>query len=259
MLLVSSSLFPKSGPTKFQNAEIVCTDSLSSPLASIKRSDEADLVGRQIPCPTGLHCGPGPEINCNDPENCDLAVCADDSVCQYDILKRSAADTLANRQFGCPPGVECGPGPVCTPELCDLPGCADAVVCQKKKKRTVTAALVERQGFGCPPGVPCGHGPECAGDFCALPGCDDAEACQGYQGKKRNAGSEIVHPVCDICVMGDNGVPICGCAVAGGGKMRRAAENFCPEFCIVTKSGDEVCGCAAEEYEESSQGGERKA
>lgn len=41
--------------------------------------------------------------------------------------------------------------------------------------------------------------------------------------------------------------------------MRRAAENFCPEFCIVTKSGDEVCGCAAEEYEESSQGGERKA
>ncbi len=231
------------------------TDTLASPLASTQRSVKADLAARQFECPPGLECGPGPECTV---ELCNLPGCADADVCQ-NSKRRSVAATLVERQgFGCPDGVPCGHGPECAGEFCSLAACADAVECQgyQDKKRSESATLVERQGFGCPDGVPCGHGPECAGDFCSLPACADAEECQGYQDKKRNA---IVHPICDICIVGDNGVPVCGCATAGGRNVRRETDRACPLFCITTDSGEELCGCAAEDYEKSLQGGERKA
>ena len=136
-------------------------------------------------------------------------------------------------------------------ELCDLPGCADAEVCQNDSpNRRVVATLADRQ-FDCPPGVECGPGPECTVDLCDLPGCADAEVCQN-QDRKRSATTDIVPPTCDICIVGANGVPVCGCATPSDRLKRRTTEKVCPEFCIVTEDGETLCGCAAEAYEESS-------
>ena len=125
-------------------------------------------------------------------------------------------------------------------------------------KRGAEAELTDRQ-LPCPPGLHCGHGPECTPATCDLPGCADAEVCQGYRDEKRSAESGITHPICDICIVGENGVPVCGCAVPGGGPERRGLERVCPQFCIVTEDGKTVCGCAAEDYEDSSRGSRRAA
>ena len=229
---------------------------LASPLlsSSSKGSAVADLVNRQY-CPSGIDCGPGLECTA---AICDYEDCADAPVCQGSKnRKRSAANSLMSRQFKCPPGLECGVGPVCTAATCGLSGCADAPVCQGSgnKKRNAADTLVSRQ-FDCPPGIECGHGPECTTATCDLPGCADAEVCQDNGDKKRSADTDIVHPVCDICIVGEDGIPVCGCATAGKRAERRGPAAACPEFCIVTEDGETLCGCAAEDYEESGKGTE---
>ena len=226
---------------------------LASPLSpnSFKRNAETDLVNRQFDCPPGIPCGHGPECT---PALCDLPGCADADVCQNQ--KRNAAPALLDRQLSCPPGQHCGPGPECTPATCNLPGCADADVCQpQKQKRTAAAAATPaKRQFDCPPGLHCGPGPECTPATCDLPGCADADVCQN---QKRNPESDIVHPVCDICIVGDDGVVVCGCATAPGGggrKIRRDTEKICPQYCITTKKGQTLCGCAAQDYENSLHG-----
>lgn len=194
---------------------------------------------------------------------------------------------MADRQFDCPPGIECGPGPECTAATCDLAGCADAEVCNPNRKRNVATLLVDRQ-LECPPGLDCGPGPVCTPELCDDPGCADAEACQGGQDRKRSAETDIVPPVCDICEVDDNGVthcgcdttptatpkkrdtencdicyindegvPVCGCDVdPTAAPKKREAERVCPLFCITTEDGETLCGCAAEDYEQSLQGGQ---
>ena len=188
------------------------------------------------------------------PATCNLEGCKGTDVCQgTQNDKRDLAATLPKRSFGpCPPGEFCGHGPVCTVDLCDISGCEDAPVCQDggDKKRRSTETLVARQ-FGCPDGIPCGHGPVCAGDFCASPGCVNAPNCQDYQNRKRNAATDIIHPVCDICIVTDNGTVKCGCATSKRDLKSRATEKICPLFCIDTPDEGELCGCAAEDYENS--------
>lgn len=171
--------------------------------------------------------------------------------------KQSARSDLVNRQFDCPPGANCGHGPECVPSLCDLPGCKDAEVCQDSQvqKRNAATTLLDRQ-IACPEGLHCGPGPVCTPATCDLEGCADADVCQDHQKRKRNAETDIIHPVCDICIIGDNGVRVCGCAAPGGGKgkMRRDTERVCPLFCITTKKGQTLCGCAAQDYEKSGNG-----
>ena len=120
-------------------------------------------------------------------------------------------------------------------------------------KRSAEAEIVDRQ-FQCPPGLQCGPGPVCTQATCNLPGCADAEVCQGYQDEKRSAESDIIYPICDICIVDDNGVTHCGCAVPGGGPDRRGLERPCPQYCIVTEDGKTLCGCAAQDYENSLHG-----
>ena len=132
----------------------------------------------------------------------------------------------------------------------------DAPLCQNvtSKPIVVAATLSERQ-FDCPSGVECGPGPECTPELCDLPGCADAEVCQvDSDNKKRSAETDVVHPVCDICTVDENGVTVCGCATAGEEVKRRGTEQVCPEYCILTVDGETLCGCAAEAYEDSLQG-----
>ena len=105
--------------------------------------------------------------------------------------------------------------------------------------------------------MPCGPGPECTPATCDLPGCVDADVCQGTSVEERSAETDIIHPVCDICTVNENGVTECGCATPGEGVERRETEQVCPDFCITTKDGEDLCGCAAEAYEKSLQGTER--
>lgn len=183
-------------------------------------------------------------------ELCDLPGCADAEVCQNPTPKRTPVANLSDRQFDCPPEVECGPGPVCTSELCELPGCADAQVCQgSTPKRTPVDSLVDRQ-FDCPPGLECGPGPVCTLELCGLPGCADAAVCQNTQDRKRN----ITPPVCDICIVGSDGHPVCGCATPGNGTVKRDEVEACPLFCITTEDGETLCGCEAVAYEKANQG-----
>ena len=189
-------------------------------------------------------------------EYCDLPACADAAACQdYQRQKRSTANILVARQFGCPPGLDCGHGPVCAGEFCDLPACAGSTLCpgSQDRKRSTANTLVDRQ-FECPTGLDCGPGPVCTAGFCHLPGCADAEVCQGNQAQKRSAETDIVHPTCDICIVGPNGLPICGCATPDKGPHPRGTEKVCPLFCIHTDDDEILCGCAAEDYENSLKG-----
>lgn len=87
----------------------------------------------------------------------------------------------------------------------------------------------------------------------------DAEVCQNYPDQKRSAETEIVHPVCDICIVGQDGVPVCGCATSSDGVERRETEKICPLFCITTEDGETLCGCAAQAYEKANPGTDSKA
>ena len=135
-------------------------------------------------------------------------------------------------------------------ETCDLPGCADAEVCQDATpKRSPAASIVERQ-FECPPDLECGPGPVCTLETCDLAGCADAAVCQNTQDRKRSP----VPPVCDICIVGPDGVPVCGCAAPGNGTAKRDVEKVCPLFCIFTEDGGTLCGCDAVAYEQANEG-----
>ena len=159
-----------------------------------------------------------------------------------------------------PPGVECGPGPESTVELCDLIKCADAEVRQddQNQKRDTANTLADRQ-FDCPFDVDCGPGPVCTSELRDLPGCAEAGVCQESPERKRSADKYVVHPVCQVCIVGDNGIPVCGCATSGEGVERRDTEKRCPQYCIFTEDGQTLCGCAAQTYEDSNQGTEPKA
>ena len=241
---VSIIYFPLSHVNRSQDAKEKSTDVLASPIASSsrERSEASELINRQLGCPPGSQCGHGPVCA---PPFCGLPACVGTELCQN--------STIAERQLPCPSGLNCGPGPVCTSATCDLPGCADAEVCQddQYKKRSTEGALENRQ-LACPPGVHCGPGPECTPATCDLPGCADADVCQDDLYKKRTAATDIAHPVCDICIVGANGVPVCGCATSSGGSKRRDADRICPQFCIETDEGETLCGCAAEDYEQGN-------
>lgn len=134
----------------------------------------------------------------------------------------------------------------------------DAPACQNVTSKRSPANLVDRQ-FDCPPGIECGPGPECTLELCDDPGCADAEVCQNGQDEKRSADTDIVHPVCDICIVGPDGIPVCGCATSSDGVERRETEKVCPLFCITTEDGETLCACAAQAYEEANQGNDPKA
>ena len=248
-----SSTYTDSHVNRSRDAKTYFTDVLASPIASSnrERSPASELVNRQLGCPPGSHCGPGPVCA---PPLCDLPACVGTELCQNSTQtqKRSTAAPLVDRQFSCPSGLDCGPGPVCTAGTCDLPGCADAEICQDQYQKRSTAGTLEDRQITCPPGLHCGPGPECTPDTCDIEGCADAEVCQGDQYKKRSPDTDITHPVCDICIVGANGVPVCGCATTSGGPKRRDAEKACPLFCIVTDEGETLCGCAAEDYEKAN-------
>ena len=147
--------------------------------------------------------------------------------------------------------VETGPGLECATIFCHLPACVGTPLCENvNSKRIPATSLTDRQ-IDCPSGINCAPGPECTADLCDLLECADTEICTSSQDRKRNADTDIIPPVCDICIVGANGVPVCGCATAGGGPERRDTEKVCPLFCITTKNDGTLCGCAAEEYEDS--------
>ena len=110
--------------------------------ATSKNSVAPTLGNRQLGCPRGDECGPGPECTLG---TCDLPGCAEAEVCQDSAdERRSLESDLVNRQITCPPGLECGPGPVCTPDTCDLAGCAGAEVCQgvADEKRSADSEII---------------------------------------------------------------------------------------------------------------------
>ena len=158
-----------------------------------------------------------------------------------------STSSLKERQFSCPGGLDCGPGPVCTPATCDLPGCADADICLE---------IVQKRQFGCPDGLHCGPGPACTIYTCDFPGCADAEVCQeSNKIKKREADTDMARPDCDICVVGPDGTVACGCRTDGPPKLeQREPTKLCPLFCVITADGQEICGCAAEDYLKSHPG-----
>ena len=222
-----------------------------------KRRDVTSVVNLSFgPCPPGAFCGHGPVCTTG---TCDLLGCEDAPACQYgpDNKKRSAnKETLVARQV-------VGPPFACVGAFCSLEGCEDAPACQdntdNKKRSAGGETLIARQ-FGCPPGLGnCGPGPVCAGELCSDPGCAGSSLCQDYNNqkdRKRSPATDIAHPICDICIIADNGQKVCGCATTVGGELRqRDAERACPLFCIETDDGDLLCGCAAEDYERSLHGG----
>ncbi|KAL8828455.1 MAG: hypothetical protein Q9191_002574 [Dirinaria sp. TL-2023a] len=147
---------------------------------------------------------------------------------------QSASD-LQERQLGCPEGLHCGPGPVCTAETCDLPGCVDADVCQD---------IYQKRQWPCPEGMQCGHGPACNENTCDWPACADADVCSPLK-------ERAVKPSCDICIKGPNsGGKVCGCAIDAP-VQRRELGKRCPQYCIETEDGQFLCGCAAFDYEKT--------
>ena len=184
---------------------------------------------------------------------CDVGDCAESEICQNAGKKRSTYIKLVGRQFECPPGIECGPGPECTAATCSIPGCADAEVCQPNNKRSNDLNLLGRD---CPPFL---HGPEC-GPPCTATTCDfeecaAAEVCQGYI--KRGDNLNLLNrgygckecgpgPVCtaETCGFGDCAeAPVC----QDISKEKRSAETdivypVC-DICYVDANGATVCGC----------------
>ena len=169
--LLSTSL------TKQSHKALTCSAGiLASPLSSsiYEQNAEAELVERQIACPVGQDCGPGPVCA---GQFCELDTCADAPACQDQSKKRSEAAPLVARGFGCPPDIPCGSGPVCAGSFCDLPACEGSSLCvNETEKRSQSAPLADR-GLGCPPGVPCGAGPVCAGSLCEDPACIGSSLC----------------------------------------------------------------------------------
>ena len=124
-----------------------------------------------------------------------------------EVTATATAAVLTERGFGCPPGRECGHGPVCAGDLCRSDACKGSELCvdyvddgdddddddsdddgdddDDKEKRSVEAAtMLTERGFECPPDRECGPGPECAGDLCQLDVCKDALICQSEYGSK---------------------------------------------------------------------------
>lgn len=164
-----------------------------------------------------------------------------------------------DRQLPCPPGIECGPGPVCTLATCDLTGCADAEVCQgyQDRKRNAKVDIAERDCDVCRPqqngNFVCG-GCGCTAETCDNPTCALLDICTGPLNRKRSAG-----PHCDSCEVNDEGVVKCCGVIVSEGLKQRDTERICPLYCITTEDGEELCGCDAQDYERSMQGDPPKA
>ena len=125
------------------------TGVFASPLlpSTSKRTAEAELVDRQLPCPVGQHCG-GPVCA---PPFCGLEACIGSTLCENTTeAKRSVPSPLIGRGFGCPDGVPCGHGPECAGDFCQLDACADAPLCQHQtEKRSESSTLASRR-TACP-------------------------------------------------------------------------------------------------------------
>ena len=160
------------------------------------------------------------------PATCDLPGCSEAEICQ---------STSEKRQFECPDGIDCGPGPVCTVATCGLPGCADAEVCNDLNKRTPTA-----------------H-PNC--DICIVTS-NGKPAC----GCAIDSPPDLTKRCPQYCIETDDGELVCGCAAVDYEKSYppsppKREARVCPLFCIETDDGETLCGCAAEDYEKSQHGG----
>ena len=152
------------------------------------------------------------------------------------------AGVLASPTKRCPPGLNCGVGPVCTVDDCGVEDCASAPVCQKRGLETKH----------CPPGLNCGVGPVCTIYDCGFEDCASAPVCQkrGLElaaDKVKRDPTPAERKVCpDIC----NTDGVCGCAleslIAKPAMVKRdptpAKRKVCPEIC----NREGLCGCALE-------------
>ena len=140
------------------------------------------------------------------------------------------AGVLASPTKRCPPGLNCGVGPVCTVDDCDVEDCASAPVCQKRGLETKR----------CPPGLFCGVGPVCTVDDCGVEDCASAPVCQ-----KRGLESVVDKVKRKNCPQICNIYGVCGCALETATMTKRAPTPVfrpCPDIC----NEDGVCGCALE-------------
>ena len=201
-------------------------------------------------------------------DTCGLGDCAEASVCQgYTGKKRSTYIKLVGRQFECPPGLECGPGPVCTAATCSIAGCANAPVCQPNDKRSNDLNLLGRQ---CPPplfGPECG--PPCTATTCDFGECAETDVCQGYvkRGDLLNRGLGCPPdipcghgPVCTAatCGLGDCAeTPVCQ-DIANNKRSADTdiAHPVC-DICYVDANGATVCGCTHAGSEKMRRGADK--
>ncbi|KAL2046372.1 hypothetical protein N7G274_001819 [Stereocaulon virgatum] len=101
------------------------------------------------------------------------------------LLLSASSGVLASptkRGLGCPPGIPCGPGPVCTINDCEIEGCETAPVCTKRNAEPIIQ--------------PCSQI------------CNAQGVCVCATAVKREP-TPVNHPCPEIC----NEQGVCGCAL----------------------------------------------
>ena len=145
----------------------------------------------------------------------------------------------------CPPGLHCGPGPVCTINDCGL--CPDFPGCPAKEKRAAAEEFIPPVCDICDAHGNCGCGTvykdkRQAEKRTITPVCDICDAngncgCGTIFKDKREATVEIIHPTCDICDVHGN----CGCGTVYKDKRDAEKRVINPICDICDAKGN--CGC----------------
>ena len=135
------------------------------------------------------------------------------------------AGVLATPTKRCPPGLNCGVGPVCTIDDCGVEDCAYAPVCQKRGLESVVDKVKRKN---CP-------------QICNIYGVCGCALETATMAKRDPTPVARVCP--DIC----NEDGVCGCAleslIANPSKVERDPTHVaCPDFC----GTDDGCGCPRE-------------
>lgn len=155
---------------------------------------------------------------------------------------------LTEREFACPPGHQCGHGPVCAPPFCELPGCEDSSACRDASD----ASLKERS-----------TDPPKFCDMICIEGPDGRPVC-GCNADTKGAIAKRKPRVCpQICESLCNGQFLCGCALldylsahpdeiigTDGTKCEIAKREprACTQICETVGNGQFLCGCALADY-----------
>ncbi len=156
------------------------------------------------------------------------------------IEARAPAANLA-----CPPGVHCGPGPVCTINDCEL--CPNFPGCASKKEKREAEEIVHAACDICDANGNCGCGTifkdkrqaekRTIDPVCGICDANGKCGCSTIFKDKREATLDIIRPVCDICDAHGN----CGCGTIYKDK-RDAEKRVINPICDICDANG-YCGC----------------